>query len=269
LLLGFFALISADSDVVVLTDADFDRTLEENEFVFVEFYAPWCGHCKNLAPDYEKLATKFKDAESKVVIAKVDATVETECAQKHEVRGYPTLKFFRSGKPVAYEGERKVGSMFNWIEKKSGPPSKHLTSKDDVEKFLKGDGTRIIAYVSDDSEWVELCKSGDIDDFALGHVTDAEVRGDAKENSVHIHKEGDEPAVFEDDFSVAAVGKFIKAEGFPLVEELAQGSWMRAQGSKTPLLAVFFKAITDETESELRAVAKEFKGEVVFTSSNQ
>lgn len=65
-----------------------------NEPWFVEFYAPWCGHCKNLAPTWKKLAASMK---GKINIAKVDATQNNSLSSRYGVKGYPTLKFFPGG----------------------------------------------------------------------------------------------------------------------------------------------------------------------------
>ncbi|MQM22560.1 hypothetical protein Taro_055612 [Colocasia esculenta] len=86
-----------DKDVVVLTDGNFSEFLVGHRHVMVEFYAPWCGHCQALAPEYAAAATELKAAAEDVVLAKVDATEETELAQKYEIQGFPTVLFFVGG----------------------------------------------------------------------------------------------------------------------------------------------------------------------------
>lgn len=71
-----------EDNVVVLTNSNFQNFIESHSRVFVKFYAPWCGHCKSMAPDYSKLGERMKTEEEGVPIAKVDATVEKELAEK-------------------------------------------------------------------------------------------------------------------------------------------------------------------------------------------
>ncbi len=82
----------------------------------------WCGHCKNLAPDYAKLAATFKDSPSSVLIAKVDADAHKELATKFEVKGFPTIKWFPKGSltPEDYEGGRSPAEMIDFVNAQTG-----------------------------------------------------------------------------------------------------------------------------------------------------
>jgi len=91
-----------------------ELVLDNDKDVLVEFYAPWCGHCKTLAPKYDELGKRFA-GNDKVVIAKVDAT-ENDTPAK--ISGFPTLIFYPAGdksNPINYDGERTTDAMYNWI----------------------------------------------------------------------------------------------------------------------------------------------------------
>ena len=109
-----------DGPVFVLVGKQFNEVINSKKDVFVEFYAPWCGHCKNLAPIWDELGGKVA-GNSKIVVAKMDATAndippETGIA----IQGFPTLKLFRAdGQVVDFDGDRTLDSMLSFLKKNS------------------------------------------------------------------------------------------------------------------------------------------------------
>lgn len=65
-----------------------------------------CGHCKQFAPEYEKIAQTLKENDPPIPVAKVDATIANTVASKFDVSGYPTIKILKKGEAVDYDGER-------------------------------------------------------------------------------------------------------------------------------------------------------------------
>eukprot|EP00899_Mesostigma_viride_P006967 jgi/Mesvir1/16271/Mv08515-RA.1 len=118
---AFFVQAEEASDVVVLDESNFDSVVGGQDAVLVEFYAPWCGHCKNLAPHYEVLGTSFAKTKG-VKIAKVDADEHKELGSRFEVRGFPTLKWFPAGSLTAeeYVGGRTAEDLIAFVNGKMG-----------------------------------------------------------------------------------------------------------------------------------------------------
>lgn len=82
------------------------QTVKGHKYVLAEFYAPWCGHCKKLTPEYAEAATILKGYEEDVVLAKIDATEEKDLAEKYGVSGFPTIFWFVDGEKTDYKGGR-------------------------------------------------------------------------------------------------------------------------------------------------------------------
>lgn len=124
--------------VVALTSTTFQTALNDaaNPFWLLKFYAPWCGHCKKLAPVLDEVAPKVKGVMS---IAAIDCTVEKKLCNDHGVRGYPTLKFSLDGEVHEYAGSRKEKELIAFAEKLS---RKEVTEMSTVAAAMEALGTR-------------------------------------------------------------------------------------------------------------------------------
>jgi protein disulfide-isomerase A1 len=115
--------------VKVVVGKTFDSiVLDSTKDVLLEFYAPWCGHCKSLAPIFDEVGAAFKGVDS-VVIAKMDAT-SNDVNPKYGIRGFPTIKFFPANnkdQPIDYDGERTKADFIDFVKE-------HASIKVNVEK---------------------------------------------------------------------------------------------------------------------------------------
>lgn len=116
IVVGLLATVALAS-VVKLDNSNFDAiVLDANKHVFVKFFAPWCGHCTRMAPAWEELAKA--ETKEDVVIAELDADANRDAAQRHGIRGFPTIKLFtktdKAGK--AYQGARDGPSLTAFLK---------------------------------------------------------------------------------------------------------------------------------------------------------
>ncbi|MCJ1275135.1 hypothetical protein MMC21_002935 [Puttea exsequens] len=170
ILLSAIAVLGANaaSSVLDLIPNNFNQiVLESNKPALVEFFAPWCGHCKKLAPVYEELAANFDFAKDKVTIAKVDADAEKDLGRKFGVQGFPTLKWFdgKSDKPADYNGGRDLESLTNFIVEKTGikmkpkkavPSAVEMLNDKSFKSEIGGEKDVLVAFTA---PWCGHCKS--------------------------------------------------------------------------------------------------------------
>jgi len=109
-----------DGPVKVVVAKNFKEIVNQDKDVLIEFYAPWCGHCKKLAPVWDELGEMLQD--ENVVIAKMDATAN-DVPPTFTVTGFPTIFWVPKGQkdsPIKYEsGGREVDDFIKYIAKKS------------------------------------------------------------------------------------------------------------------------------------------------------
>ncbi len=131
--------INAASSVIDLLPSNFDElVLKSGKPALVEFFAPWCGHCKSLAPIWEELATKFDFAKDKVTIARVDADDHKDLGRRFGVQGFPTLKWFdgKSDTPTDYNDGRDLESLSAFIVEKTDIKNKPKKTVPSAVKML-------------------------------------------------------------------------------------------------------------------------------------
>jgi len=111
-----------DSEVVHLTSTSFEPVLKEEASVLIMFYAPWCGHCKKMKPEYEKAAAELKSNNIPGMLAAVDATKEQSLASKFNIKGYPTVKYFSFGEEKFDVNVRDTDKIVQFMNDPREPP---------------------------------------------------------------------------------------------------------------------------------------------------
>ncbi|XP_046846984.1 protein disulfide-isomerase A4-like isoform X2 [Xenia sp. Carnegie-2017] len=240
--------------VLTLTKDNFTDIVNKEPLMLVEFYAPWCGHCKKLAPEYEKAAKSLKNYDPPIPLAKVDATVESDIASKYDVTGYPTLKLFRKGKPSDYKGERNEIGITDYMQRQVGPSSKLLPTKKAVMTFVKEwDDVVIMGFFDNEDDKMltdYLEANNDIrDEYRFGHTFDVDARkafGFNKNTIALIQPENfrskyeEKYVVFKGDSSKSQnIQKFYDDNVVPLVGQLTNQNEEKRY-KKRPLVMVFY-----------------------------
>ncbi|KAG2311098.1 hypothetical protein Bca52824_022655 [Brassica carinata] len=263
-----------EKDVVVVKERNFTDVIENNEYVMLEFYAPWCGHCQSLAPEYAAAATELKG--DGVVLAKIDATVENELAHQYSVQGFPTILFFVDGEHKPYTGGRTKDTIVTWVKKKIGPSVYNLTTVDDAEKVLTSGNKVVLGYLNalvgvEHDQLAAASKAEDDVNFyqtvnpdvaKMFHI-DPETKRPAL---VLVKREEEKISHFDGEFVKSALVSFVSANKLPLVSvftpEVSQEIF--ESEIKKQLLLFATKNDSEKVLPEFEEAAKSFKGKLIF-----
>lgn len=191
------AIADPNSAVVKLTTQEFKSFLDENPLVLTEFFAPWCGYCKQLGPELSKAADILNETHPNIKLAQVDCTEEEELCLKHNIRGYPTLKVMRGAhqQPSDYEGPRNAEGIVDYMIRQSRPPVVQVT---DFAAFVTDGNAEKKPYV------VQVFPSAASKKFASHNETYSDIASAEREKSSFFS--------IEDDKVIAELKEVVKGE---------------------------------------------------------
>lgn len=267
------AAFPEEKGVLVLDDDNFDAAVKENDYLLVEFYAPWCGHCKKLEPEYASAAATLKGSDGK--LAKVDATVAKGLAERFEIKGFPTLKMFKNGRPSDYNGGRTAADIVSYVKKASGPVAKTLTSAADYAAMLEENNVFVVGYFADvasDNAKAYLAAAAKDDETSYAITSSPEIKASlgVTADTVALIKTGDKDRAdySETAFDTDAIALHIAANRLPLINEFSPENSKSIFGSAIKKHALFFTNSEgdyhEKTMGLFRELGTEFKGKVLM-----
>ena len=278
-LVAFANAVSEEEGILVLTETNFEDALAAHELSLVEFYAPWCGHCKELAPEYVKAAGILQGKDSSIKLAKVDATEQPKLAEKFGVKGYPTLKFFRGGKTTdaEYEGNRTAGAIVSWLEKKTTPRAKPLETLEAAKEFVEGLEVAVIGFFKDDtSEAAKAFKAAsiEVDEYEFAVTSNDEIAEEYKleGDTIFLIKKADGAETVSrlgamDDTTENDVITFVRIKALPLIMDFTPQTAKKIFSGVIQAHLLMFMPATAEGHADrvdiAREVAKDNEGRMV------
>ena len=270
--LSVFSEIPEDEGVWVLTDSNFEEALTLQPNLLVEFYAPWCGHCKKLAPEYSKAAQRLLKNNPPVRIAKVDATENSGLAQRFNIEGYPTLKYFVEKSPTEYGGGRTEDSIVSFILKKVNPSVTVLDCACDLDKRIEENKITAVLLAQKESPEAAVFEavSKKIDQvvFLLVISTDALEKYSVTDPFLILFKQFDDKRVdFSGKFTESEITDFIKENSIPLVIPFDEAAIQLIFRDSNPVIFLFSDN-PDQFKDDFSALSQEFKGKILFCQAD-
>ncbi|XP_038619877.1 protein disulfide-isomerase A2 isoform X2 [Tachyglossus aculeatus] len=270
-----------EGDILVLHRHNFDRALRAHPYLLVEFYAPGCGHCQALAPEFSKAAALLKNVSSELRLAKVDGVVEKELSEEFAVGSFPALKLFKLGNrsdPVDYSGRREAGAIVRWLLRKAGPSTTLLEDEATAARFIDSQDPVIVVvgFFSDlqsDNAAVVTTIAEDAVDFSFGLTDRPELfqKYGVSRDTVVLFKKFDEGRVdfpVDGDLDLEEFSQFLLSHSLELVMEYNSQTSSKIFEAKVLNHMLLFVNQTLDSHRALRPAfyeaAAPFRGQVLF-----
>lgn len=253
------AQLSADGTVLELDDKNFDSAISSFDFILVDFYAPWCGHCKKLSPELDVAAPKLAGLNKPIVVAKINADKYTRLAAKYDIDGYPTLKMFMHGVPIDYNGPRKADLLVRYLKKFVAPDVSVLESDSAITEFVETAGKQFSIFIGfglSESLIVEYAKKYKKKAwFSVAKDFSEEVMVtydfDKVPALVSLHPNYNERSVFYGPFEGEFLKDFIRQNQLPLVVPINFDSLKLLNDDKRKIVLTIMHDVVDEKSLKL------------------
>lgn len=262
-----------DNGVLVLTDDNFDEAIAKYDYLLVEFYAPWCGHCKKLTPEYEAAAEVLSAQDPPRTIAKVDATENKAVADRMQIKGFPTLFFYNQGTKMDYNGGRTKDTIIEWINKKTGPASTEVdcagmeskTSESKLALSYFGDLTGDLF-----DNFMKGAKNPTISEkYQFFHTSDADCASKFGTSApgIALSRRFDESPLKVEATTEDDIVSFAKDSSVPRLITFSEDYIEPIFGDHNPAMILFTEETGTEYQKAFEQAAKDNQGKILFVTS--
>lgn len=273
---GAQVLSKAQRIVLELNNDNAKRVIDENEYVMVLGYAPWCMRSAELMPRFAEAASALKELGSSLLMAKLDAERYPKAASTLGIKGFPTLLLFVNGSAQPYSGGFTSEEIVIWARKRTGAPVIKISSHIEANEFLKKHSTFVVGLF-------ENFEGPDYEEFIRAATSDNEVQF-IETSSLEIAKvlfpdakptypflgltksELERYTAYEDTFNVDRILQFLDNNKFPLITVLTELNSAQVYSS-TKKLQVYVFAEADDLKKltePLQEVARKFKSKIML-----
>ncbi|KAE8057129.1 hypothetical protein FH972_013842 [Carpinus fangiana] len=256
--------LTANGKVLELDESNFDLAISTFDFILVDFYAPWCGHCKRLSPQLDEAAPILANLKKPIVIAKVNADKFTSLARKYDIDAFPTLMIFMHGAPEEYYGPRKADLLARYLKKFVAPDVSVLDSDSAISDFIETAGTYFPIYLGfglnesmisklaikyKKKAWFSVAKDFSEDTMVLYDF-------DKVPALVSLHPTYHEQSIFYGPFEEEFLEDFIKQSLFPLAMPINIDSLKTLKDDDRKIALTIVEDETDEKSNKIIKLLK-------------
>ncbi|KII96123.1 hypothetical protein PLICRDRAFT_49017 [Plicaturopsis crispa FD-325 SS-3] len=261
------ASVNPSGSVLPLTADTLKEAIDQGP-IFIKYFAPWCGHCKKLAPTWKQLA---RHMQNKLTIAEVNCDDYSSACKSEGIQGFPMLSYYSNGVKTEYTGSRKLDQLKAFTEKATAPAVQELVPTEFEERIGENDVVYVLLHEVGQSDAVDQVNQAA--GVLLGHPpvytsSSADLRQRFSEYSksspvLLVFKDGDVTSpVASYDFTGVPLKEWLLDNRLPTITELTQESFQSVMNAPNkPLVAI--AAVTTETRArvadKLTEIAKKWR----------